>query len=177
MRTTFSHARELVSSIDPDLLSHTHTPTTSYLADLISPECATGSMPYLYRWCIKSFVPVSIMLILYLVARCRLLKMQRVLIVISFIAQLTFIFGGLGCRLQSPHTHQPSNVVYLPYVAQHCFPTPTQPGMTAAMSTYACTEPSNTGLTEDVGYLVESPDIPWYQNFASVVYLLRPWLG
>ena len=40
-------------------------------------------------------VPLVTMIVLFVIAMCNLLDKQRVFIVISFIAQLVFIFGGL----------------------------------------------------------------------------------
>ena len=40
-------------------------------------------------------MPLVTMIVLFVIAMCNLLDKQRVFIVISFIAQLVFIFGGL----------------------------------------------------------------------------------
>jgi len=63
--------------------------------DLASPECVTGNISYLARWSIQVFVPLVTIIVLFTIAMCKILDKQRVFIVISFIAQLVFIFGGL----------------------------------------------------------------------------------
>ena len=66
------------------------------LADLASPECATGSMPYAGRWYIQAYVPLFVMLVLSLVARCGLVMRERARIMIMWLVQLAFIFGDYG---------------------------------------------------------------------------------
>lgn len=72
------------------------------LADLASPECVTGSIPYIGRWYIQAGFPLFAMVVVNQVADCDLLGggggdgRERTNIVILWLVQLTFIFGDYG---------------------------------------------------------------------------------
>ena len=76
--------------------SHVPIRAAHDLADLASPECATGSIPYVARWYIQAYLPLFVILVLYLVTRCGLLMRERARIMIMWLVQLAFIFGDYG---------------------------------------------------------------------------------
>ena len=136
------------------VVSHAYIPTRAAhdFADLVSPECTTGSIPYVARWYIEAYLLLVVMATLYLVARCGYLTKKRVLITISWLVQLGFLFGRSG----SSTTLDVRN--YYPSDSASRIPSL---GMTAAMTIFACTEPSDAGLEPGTSYLIASPEIVW----------------